>query len=144
MPAGRPTEYSTEIAQEICDFVADTPMMLEDLCDQHPHWPCAQTVYKWRRRHPEFEEIYAIAKRCQIEVLVSHAFRIARDRTSDFVEDNKGNLHANTPRIQGIRSEVDTIKWLAGKLAPKLYGDKITKEVGPESQTLLQGVIDKL
>jgi hypothetical protein len=141
---GRPSSYNEEIAQEICDAVADSPMMLEDLCDMHDHWPSAHTIYKWRRRNLDFAQRYAIAKQNQIEVLVSHAFRIARDRSNDFVEDSKGNLHANTPRVQGMRSEIDTIKWLAGKLAPKLYGERIEKNVGEDGKSLLSAIIDKL
>lgn len=141
---GRPSGYNEEIAEEICDAVSDTPKMLEDLCDEHDHWPSAKTIYKWRRKYAEFGQMYTRAKQDQIEALVSRAFVIARDRSNDFVADSEGKLHANTPRVQGMRSEIDMIKWLASKLAPKIYGERKENNIGAEGQSLLQNIIDKL
>jgi len=139
---GAPTTYNLEIAEEICDAVADTTMMLEDLCEKYDHWPAAFTIYRWRRRHPEFGAMYAIAKQHQIEVLVSSIFKIARDRSKDYVIDSEGKMHFNGVYGAMARAEIDAIKWLSAKLAPKIYGER--KELTPEQESFMQKFIDKL
>lgn len=36
---GRPTEYSQELAEEICMAIACTAKGLRKLCKEHQHWP---------------------------------------------------------------------------------------------------------
>lgn len=140
---GRPTEYNDDIANQICDIVSNTPKMLEEICDENPHLPDAVTVYRWRIRHPEFGQKYAIAKQCQIEPLVSTILFKARQKHRDLV-DLGDKISVNTAAIKRLQIEVDAIKWFAAKLAPKLYGDKKESDTGEKTASLIQAVIDKL
>lgn len=136
-----PVRYSDELAEEICITVSTSPKMLEELCAEMPHWPCAQTIYEWRIVNEKFGEMYARAKCSQIEPLVSTILEKARDRKEDFYDDGDG-VKINYAHLQRLRIETDAIKWFAAKLAPKLYGDKVLDvNVGG---TLLEKVIDKL
>jgi hypothetical protein len=141
---GRPSDYNEEIAEEICDTISCTPKMVETLCEENPHWPSARAIYRWRKKNEKFRLDYALAKQQQIESLVSNIFVLVRDQSEDFYYDSKGEKQPHTPRISRMRMEVGSIKWLAGKLAPKIYGDKLEKVADDESKALMCKIIDKL
>lgn len=125
-PGGRPTDYNDELALEICETLATSPKMIEELCSEMDGWPAWQTIYKWRIRHLKFGEMYAIAKQQQIEAILSSMMCKVREKANDFVVDNDGKMIPNTPAMQRLRIENDNAKWFACKLAPKIYGEKIT------------------
>lgn len=139
---GRPLAYTKELGDEICELVSDSPLMLEEICAQNPHLPCAKTIYRWRRKNVEFGQKYAIAKQEQIEPLVNTILNKVRDKSHDFYENTDGSKAVNTAAMARLRIEVDAIKWFASKLAPKIYGEK--KDAGEVSQSLMQSLIDKL
>ena len=59
--------------------------------------------------------------------------------------DEDGNVRVNPDVIARSRLRVDTRKWYASKLAPKIYGDKgKEKEDEAASASLMQKLIDKL
>ena len=139
---GPPVDYSDEIALEICELVSICPKMLEELCEENKHWPAPQTIYKWRIKHAKFGEMYARAKQCQIEPLVSTIILKAREASKDFYHDEDGKKHINNAHISRLKIELDNIKWYASKLAPKIYG---TSAVTFEAEgSLLEKFIDKL
>jgi hypothetical protein len=41
-----PVRYSEELAQEICEVVSVSPKLLEELCEEHSHWPTAKAIYE--------------------------------------------------------------------------------------------------
>lgn len=125
---GRPTDYCEEIAKEICDTIACTPKGIIRLCKENPHWPKHETIYRWKRIHSEFSEQYTQAKRDQIEILVDQSLEIADSTENDTIEDFRGDLVENREWINRDRLRVDLRKWMAGKLAPKIYGEKIVAE----------------
>ena len=77
---------------------------------------------------PEFSEQYARAREAQADKLAEEALQIADDGRSDTYLDAEGNEKTNTEAIQRSKLRVDTRKWLASKMAPKKYGDKVTQE----------------
>lgn len=125
---GRPTRYTDKLAQEICDTIASSSKGTKKLCSEHSHWPCQDTLFTWLKRYPEFSEQYAQAKRCQIELLVDEILEISDDASQDQYMNELGTLIANPPAIHRARLKVDTRKWLASKLVPKVYGNKIDIE----------------
>src|SRR3546814_4173198 len=65
---------------------------------------------------------YARARDNQADTLADEILDIADDGSNDYVgEDEKYNGDA----VARSRLRVDARKWLAGKLAPKKYGEKI-------------------
>ena len=98
--------------------------------------PCVATIFNWMRVHQEFLEQYARAKEAQADALAEELLDIADDGSNDWMEvhdrDNTG-WKANGEAIQRSRLRVDTRKWIASKLKPKKYGDKLTQEhSGPD------------
>ena len=130
---GRPTKYSEAMAERICELVATTDMGYTRLALQHEDLPDRVTVNIWRRRYPEFRSKYAQAKCEQIEFMTEEILEIADDATNDWMEQydkNQGcvSWRVNGEHIQRSRVRIDTRKWLAAKLVPKVYGELIKEE----------------
>lgn len=74
----------------------------------------------------KFPDQYARAREAQAETLVEDLLAIADDGRNDTYTDEEGNERTNQDVIARSRLRVDARKWLAGKMAPKRYGDKQT------------------
>lgn len=122
---GRPTKYNVTLAKEICDTIASSSKGTKKLCSEHSHWPCQDTLFSWLRKYSEFSEQYAQAKICQIELLVDEILEIADNESNDSFIDEDGRLTSNNSVINRARLKIDVRKWMACKLVPKVYGNKI-------------------
>lgn len=127
-PGGRPSIYTQELAKKICDAVATNPLSIGRICKKYPEFPHVDTVFTWKREKPEFSEMYAQAKRDQIEVLVDQILDISDDTSEDYYVNNKGEDVFDSEHVQRARLKIDTRKWYAAKLAPRIYGDKSLAE----------------
>ena len=74
------------------------------------------TVMRWlaKAEHEEFREQYAHAREVQAEVRA--------DEIVDIADATEGG---SNEAVQSARLRVDSRKWIASKLLPKKYGDKI-------------------
>lgn len=134
---GSPSTYTKEIGEEICQKISVSEYGLKRLCKENPHWPCKQTIFEWRIKIKEFGDLYAKAKQDQIETLIDDCLDIADDTSQDTIVsvDSEGveREKCNTEWINRSRLRIDTRKFLAQKLAPKLYGDKVSERDNAES-----------
>ena len=108
--AGRPSVYSDEIAEYICEQLM-IGRSLRQICedDGMPH---RATVIRWMGKLPEF------ATKCAC----------ARDEQADLMDDKiiecvdaleKGSMQPDVGRVI-----LSALQWRASKLKPKKYGDK--------------------
>lgn len=119
--------YTEEIGAEICEAVATSTLGIEALCKENPHWPNHKLIRKWRYNEslaPLFGSHYARAKQAQIDLMVERIFVITKDKKAGYLVDKDGNTYADQTYLTKMRCEIDAIKWLASKLAPKIYGDR--------------------
>lgn len=127
---GRPTDYSDELAAAICERLADGES-LKAICDS-AEMPNKATVYRWLLARPEFCDLYTRAREDQADTLADEIIDIADDNSSDTItkENGDGSTYevANTEWINRSRLRVDARKWVASKLKPKKYGDKVVNE----------------
>lgn len=90
--------------------------------------PDKTTVFKWLRERPEFLAQYARAKEESADALADEMLDIADDGSNDWMElhhrENVGWVE-NGEAMQRSRLRVDTRKWIASKLKPKKYGEKL-------------------
>jgi len=104
----RPLEFNEAVADAICERLADGES-LRSICSDS-EMPAKSTVFKWLGLVPAFADQYARARETQADSLADDIVDIA---------DNKA-LEPNDKRVR-----IDARKWLAGKLRPKAYGDKV-------------------
>lgn len=109
---GRPSKFTKEIADKICAELSEGKS-LRTICDADD-MPCKATVFRWLRVEEGFSDQYARAKDESAEAMIEDMLAIA----------DSGN-YSDTNRA---RLRVDTRKWIASKLKPKKYGDKIQQE----------------
>lgn len=134
MPAGRPSTYTQELADEICSQLADG-LSLRTIC-KPDDMPDKATVFRWIRTHEEFRDQYAKAKEESADALFEEILDIADDSSNDWMERNgkdSEGYQLNGEALQRSRLRVDTRKWALSKLKPKKYGDKVqTEHTGPD------------
>ena len=136
---GRPSIYTPELVQEICDKIASSSKGIKKLCAENPHWPNKDTIFSWLKNHSDFSDQYARAKQCQIEAIVDEMLEIADDTSQDRYTNNQGDMVCNSEFIARSRLRIDTRKWLAAKLVPRVYG---TRNISPASPaTLIEQLI---
>lgn len=116
--------YDEVIANEICETIACSVDSINTLCAKHKHWPCVETIRRWRIHVPEFGVKYTAAKQHQIESIVDEMLDIADDTSRDVFVQN-GQHKYDHDHISRTRIKIETRKWLASKLVPRLYGDKL-------------------
>jgi hypothetical protein len=96
--------------------------------------PDCATVFAWMRRFPEFLKQYARAKEESADAMAEEILEIADDGRNDWMERHGEKTEDGEPvkgwqlngeHIQRSRVRIDTRKWLASKLKPKKYGDRV-------------------
>ena len=134
MGAGRPTDYTMDLVDKICERVACGESM-RSIC-RDDSMPVMTTMFRWLRERPEFKQQYEIAKEESAEAWAEDIVYIADNEASQpLIKDGvpieiDGEILKVTdaPSVAHARLRVDARKWAASKLKPKKYGDKIQNE----------------
>ena len=129
---GRPSDYSADLAAAICAELA-TGRSLRSVCAAD-NMPSTTTFFVWLGKHHEFREQYARAKEESADALVEDMLSIADDGINDTYTDQQGVQRVDNDVIRRSRLRVDTRKWIASKLKPKKYGEKVQQEVAGSIQ----------
>ena len=131
------TVWTDELAAEILDTVSRSPRSMEWLCQANPHWPCWATIKNWKAARPEFRNAFNLARRELADELAFQTIEIADDGSGDarVIERKDGSTFVVQDQEFVARSTLRTEvrRWLAGKLAPEVYGERIdaTLRLGP-------------
>lgn len=130
---GRPSSYSEAIADAICERIADG-QSLRSICDLED-MPNKATVFRWLNVNEAFRDQYARAREAQADTIFDEILDIADDGHNDWMLRKFGDDERWVENGEALRRSVlrvDARKWMAGKLRPKKYGEKITQEVTGE------------
>jgi predicted ATPase with chaperone activity len=127
MPAGRPTDYSSEIADEICRRISQGETVRQIIAAEG--MPAESTIYLWIAKHPEFSEKYARAREVQLERWEDEIVEISDDATNDWMAREEGAKAVDHEHISRSKLRVDTRKWIMSKRLPKKYGDRVDSRV---------------
>ena len=124
---GRPTKYTQEIANEICDRLSIGEPLRQICRDEHmPYW---RTVYDWLKVHDEFYTRFAYARELGFDAIAEETLDISDDARNDWMEkfDKDGEsigYQLNGEHVQRSKLRVETRLKLLAKWSPKKYGDK--------------------
>jgi len=123
------SRYTDAIARKICERLMMGESMAQ-IC-KDPRMPTVRSVTRWLAdpQLADFREMYYFARRVQAEVRIDEIIEIADDTTNDWenVYDKNGEvvgLKPNNEAIQRSRVRIDTRKWLAARLVPRIYGER--------------------
>jgi hypothetical protein len=112
---GRPSTFNQQIAELICQRLADGES-LRAIC-RDEGMPSLSGVFGWLGKHEAFAEQYARARETQADALADEIIDIA-DEAVESSED-----------AQRQRLRIDARKWVAAKLKPRSYGDRIEADI---------------
>ena len=124
MPAGRPrTLDRSAIMKAVCEKVAQGSLV-KDACQTIPVEP--RLIREWAL-DKEFAPLYARARESQAHAIAEQALALA-----------DGAIAGKDGNVDKVRVQVDARKWLASKIAPRHYGDKLELAGDPERPVQLQ------
>lgn len=130
---GRPSKFTKALADTLCLRVA-CGEVLSRICREES-MPDRATVWRWTEEHEDFRNSLRAARESGSHALIDEAVEIADDGRNDWMElQTKSGVKVVLDREHVDRSKlrVETRKWLASKVAPRAYGDKVTTELtGP-------------
>lgn len=99
-----------ELLHDICEQIANG-MSLRKVCAQEG-MPSQKTVFTWLQNDAGFAQQYARA----------------RERQADGFFDEIVDIADTEEDAQKARVRIDARKWVAGKMRPKVYGEKVDIE----------------
>jgi hypothetical protein len=124
---GRPSDYSEELADRICDLMMDGKSMRKVAAMET--MPDRSTMLRWLVAHPDFAAKCARAREIQADLMDDRVLE-----TAELCDES--NCHSSKVKISAYQ-------WRASKLAPKKYGDKQSLEhSGPDGQSLAPPVFN--
>ena len=144
---GRPSSYTDETAAKICERLA-LGESLREIC-RDEKMPSQRSVFRWLldEENEVFRQQYARAREIQAEAIFDEILEIADDGSNDWMERRLPSGETvevvNQEHIQRSRLRIDSRKWMAGKLQPKKYGDKLDITSGGEKLQREAGETEK-
>lgn len=137
-----PYPWTRELEEEICDAIATDSKGIRNLCKLNPHWPDRSTIFRHLAKSKSFGDLYARSKRAQVELMVDEMVEVADDNSSDVTFDKKKGSVIDHEHINRARLRIDTRKWIACKLIPRVYGDRqIIEENNSHADETLKEVL---
>lgn len=131
-PTGRPSNFNVQVGDDICERLADGES-LRSIC-RDEGMPGKATVFRWLQKHESFRDQYTRARESQADALFDEILDIADEQCTmvraskhgSRDDDGDGNTEVvyDTVAVQRNRLRIDARKWMAGKMRPKVYGDK--------------------
>lgn len=110
MPAGRPTDYTPEIAEAVCSWISGG-QSLRAFCRQ-PETPDVTTVCRWIVRHEEFRQQYAQAREAAGYAHGDGIIEVVEMLREGIVDPQTG------------KAMMDGLKWAAERMAPKAHSQR--------------------
>jgi len=132
---GRPSDYNDELAGEILLRVAQGESLRSIGLD--PEMPESRSIWRWLVKYPEFSQQYALAKEDSADVHADEILDIADNGTNDWMatnDENNAGYRFNGEAVARSRLRVDARKWVASKLKPKKYGEKVESTVNLKAE----------
>ncbi len=114
----RPVAFDEVLGDAVCARLAAGSKGLEAVCAA-VDMPSSATVYRWLADYPEFATQYGQARQVQAHRMFDEARAIAKAAT--------------TKSAAVAKLRIDTLKWQAAKLAPRVYGARVERDLEPET-----------
>ena len=153
----RPTQFDEEIAEEVLDRIRHGESVRQITLD--PAMPTSKTIFHWTNgtagAAPSWGREYARVRKCQADFFAAQIVELA-DLTDDTAhnaavaalnnlpadasetEKRRAYFYAKKRSIEGTKLQIDARKWVAARMHPGQWGERVTLEhVGEEEKPLL-------
>jgi hypothetical protein len=122
---GRPRQYDRDVVMaEFNQRTADGESMREICADAH--MPSTTAICEWLQEHTGYAERHARAMEFRGQRFAEQIISVCRETMQ-----GKHDVHA-------ARLYVDSLKWTASRLSPKVYGDRVEQHLtGDVTATLV-------
>jgi uncharacterized protein involved in tolerance to divalent cations len=116
------TPISEEQFNEIIEQISETVDSVDTICKEMGI--SNRSFYQYKKKIGEqAEQKYARAKAAQADNLINKINQLHKDMHEAIaIEEDAKKCNAI---VQAYKCEIDNYKWLASKLIPKTYGDKL-------------------
>lgn len=140
---GRPSVYSEAIAAQIFTRMTEGES-LRAIC-RDERMPALSTVYNWLAsdKHRDFLERYARAKEERAETLGDEITELADEEPRTF-KDANGSIRIDPGWVQWQKLRIDSRKFIASKLKPTSYGDKVDVNLGGQADNPLSVLLQQV
>jgi len=119
--------YSNEEINDIFNKILieiENGRALRKILKDDENMPSTQTFYKWIDEDVEKSKQYARACEVRADAIFDDIIEIADDSSHDTIITDNGEI-INSEFVARSRIRIDARKWIASKLNPKKYGDKL-------------------
>ena len=148
MPAGRPSDYTPELAEQCAQVYEAASISLIAAFNARDDLPCFNTVLRWEEQHEDFRERLNRARKKRSRALAESALDIADFTADDTVirtgRDGQEYEQPNHEWINRSRLRFEARRWAARTLDPQTYGERTVHAVDAESATTLADLLRKV
>ncbi len=134
-------KFTQELFENICKDIATSSKGLKEVCESHG--VTSRVFYSWIQKDEALLHIYTRAREEQADLLADEIIKLADDKTGDTQAGEFGDV-GNAANIARSRLQVEARKWIAAKLKPKKYGDKVEVESNVNIQSLPDWLTKKI
>ena len=146
-------KFSIQLFNDICDEIATSSRGLKYICQDFD--VTSRAFYKWLREDEQLDEkeslglvqTYTRARDEQAHLLAEQIIQVADDSSEDTIEiygkDGKRIKIEDKEFTSRAKLRVDARKFIASKLLPKKYGDKLDLTSGNKPIKTITGMIIK-
>jgi hypothetical protein len=139
--AGRPSKFKRSVAEEICRRLALGESLVK-ICATEGMVDIS-TVFRWLDKKPEFRDMYDLAREAQAEFYANQIIDISDETPITEQPDPDGGvtMKIDAAGVQRNKLRVDARKWVAAKLLPRKYGERMLNEVRGNLAVTLEALV---
>ena len=126
---GRPTEYTEEIGETICDRIVDGESLRTICADAG--MPDEATVLGWVSSHREFRDQYEIAREFPVQALLDETIEIIDDPSGYLVERVQANGRVvvvwDRKQLPRCLLRIEVRMWVVDQLPPLKLEERLER-----------------
>ena len=98
---------------------------IKNILDDDTYPITRSTFYNWLNENPERIELYKKATEIRADGIFDDMLEISDDGTKDYYYDVNVNRQQSMVAVNRSRLQLDTRKWVLGRMNPKKYSEKL-------------------
>jgi hypothetical protein len=130
------TKFTQELFDKVCNEIATSSKGLRAICVENGI--AHNTFYGWLQDDVDLMNIYTRAREAQADYLADEIISISDHSDEDHTAFTGANV------VQRDKLRVEARKWIAAKLKPKKYGDKVEIESNVNVKSLPEWLTKKI